>query len=131
MMTRELERGDRMPQLGEHVMFGGLRCLVTEADDETGSVTLLPLEDLPEWVNAALWETTQKMNLEKNRKGWRHSPQCGGLPQGSLYDKNGNPRPLPDVLDEIVKAEQKRKLAREERITPGYRDESDCSRASF
>ena len=97
----ELERGDRMPQLGEHVMFGGLRCLVTEADDETGSVTLQPLEDLPEKATAAIRAVIAAQNRESNH-WWKQSPRIVPHPAGSLYDADGNLRSIPDVLSEII-----------------------------
>ena len=97
----ELERGDRMPWLGEHVTFGGLRCLVIAIDNETGSVTLQPLEDLPEAATAALRAAIAEQNKEVNR-WWKRSPCCGTLPAGSLYDKDGNLRSVENVLNEII-----------------------------
>ena len=98
---RIMKHGGRMPRLGEHVMFSGLHCLVIAADDEIGSVTLQPLEDLPEEAAAAISAAIAEQNKEPYR-WWECSPHCGRLPPGSLYDADGNLRSIEDVLNEIT-----------------------------
>lgn len=96
---RDLERDRRMPRLGEHVMLGGLPCLVIEADAENGSITLQPLEDLPEEANNAFREVVRAQN-----GWWLRSPRFSPQLKGSLYDGDGNLRPITDVLNEMARA---------------------------